>query len=79
MNKVYLPESMVGWSGWLQDVAQMTEKITYGDIKSEVTSETARKLKNLKASWNRECYYDEPRQEKLDIIGDKVTALLRGE
>lgn len=76
-DRVFLPESMTGWGGWLQDVSQMTGRISYGDIKSEVSSETARKLKNLRAVWNRECLYDEPRDEKLNEIGEKVSLLLK--
>ncbi len=75
MIRKTLPESMVGWGGWLQDVAQMTEKISYNDIPKQVSEETFKKLKSLRSSWNRECSFDDS-DDKLMTIGQKVSDLL---
>lgn len=61
---------------WLQDVAQMTNKINYGDImKIRYTDENKKKLRH----WHkkRNIAADEDNQDEMDHIGELVKKLVK--
>lgn len=61
---------------WLQDVAQMTNKINYGDImKIRYTDENKKKLRHWHKKWNIAA--DEDNQDEMDHIGELVKKLVK--
>lgn len=61
---------------WLQDVAQMTNKITYNDImKIRYTDENNKKLRHWHKKWKIAA--DEDNQDEMNHIGELVKKLVR--